>query len=473
MSIRRSSIAVALATCAAITAVGGVASAASPVLTATIAAGSAELDLATSLAPDGSFRATPGAAGSVDPAAWTLVSDPVRGEAPRFARRAARPTGADGPATVPVFNDTIWTVAIKGTDVYVGGFFTDLGGNPRADYIARWDGTGWRALGSRDGGAQGALSQRVTQIEVGPDGQVYVAGLFRDAGDVPTADFIARWDGSAWHGVGHDPSNKREGAIQSAVTDLAFAKGNLYVVGWFENAFGDERADHIARFDGTRWRPVGSNAAGTDGVFNDDVWSVAASGTDVYVGGAFTDAAGKARADHVAHWDGTAWLPMGSGAGGKGAAIRGDVYTLAIVGSDVYVAGAFTDAAGIPQADTIARWTGTRWRALGKSEDGTDGALQGSITDLFVDHGTLLIAGEFGPVAGMLDGRNLIRWTGTGWVTFGFGVTEQQGVIDGRANGVAVRNGLMVVVGNMWDVNGLPNTSQIARCQDGVWSAFP
>jgi hypothetical protein len=32
--------------------------------------------------------------------------------------------------------------------VYAGGHFTDAGGATDADYLARWDGSSWRALGS-------------------------------------------------------------------------------------------------------------------------------------------------------------------------------------------------------------------------------------------------------------------------------------------------------------------------------------
>jgi hypothetical protein len=61
--------------------------------------------------------------------------------------------------------------------VYVGGWFTDAGGNPNADYIARWDGSQWHALGS-------GLSRPVYAIAVsGTD--VYVGGEFTDAGGKP------------------------------------------------------------------------------------------------------------------------------------------------------------------------------------------------------------------------------------------------------------------------------------------------
>jgi hypothetical protein len=34
-------------------------------------------------------------------------------------------------------NSTVFAIAVSGTNLYVGGFFTDAGGNVNADYIAR------------------------------------------------------------------------------------------------------------------------------------------------------------------------------------------------------------------------------------------------------------------------------------------------------------------------------------------------
>ncbi|MCB9298216.1 MAG: hypothetical protein H6559_34635 [Lewinellaceae bacterium] len=91
-------------------------------------------------------------------------------------------------------NLTVFAIAISGSDVYVGGSFTSAGGNPNANYVARWDGNAWNALGS-------GLNATVYALAVsGSD--VYVGGDFDNAGSNPGADRIARWDGSAWHALG-------------------------------------------------------------------------------------------------------------------------------------------------------------------------------------------------------------------------------------------------------------------------------
>ncbi|MCX7791110.1 MAG: hypothetical protein N2378_10765 [Chloroflexaceae bacterium] len=62
--------------------------------------------------------------------------------------------------------------------------------------------------------------------------------------------------------------------------------------------------------------------------------------------------------------------------GGNGA-LNNNVYALAVSGSDLFVGGAFQNAAGIPQADRVARWSSGAWSALGGS--GGNGALNGAV----------------------------------------------------------------------------------------------
>ena len=51
----------------------------------------------------------------------------------------------------------------------------------------------------------------------------------------------------------------------------------------------------------------------------------------------------------IARWDGSALHALGSG-------LNGEADAIAVAGSDVYVGGGFTDAGGDPYADRIARW---------------------------------------------------------------------------------------------------------------------
>lgn len=65
-------------------------------------------------------------------------------------------------------------VVMPNGDIVVGGDFTSAGG-VTAQYIARWDGTRWSALGS-------GLNGPVRSLAVLPNGDLIVGGAFSTAG---------------------------------------------------------------------------------------------------------------------------------------------------------------------------------------------------------------------------------------------------------------------------------------------------
>jgi hypothetical protein len=69
---------------------------------------------------------------------------------------------------------------------------------------------------------------------------------------------------------------------------------------------------------------------------NSDVYALAVSGGTLYAGGSFSQAGGSA-ANNIAQWNGSSWLPLGSG-------MNNSVKALAVSGSTLYVGGAFTTA---------------------------------------------------------------------------------------------------------------------------------
>ena len=46
-------------------------------------------------------------------------------------------------------NGFVYALAVSGTNLYAGGSFSTAGGVP-ANFIAKWDGSTWSALGSGD-----------------------------------------------------------------------------------------------------------------------------------------------------------------------------------------------------------------------------------------------------------------------------------------------------------------------------------
>ena len=82
-------------------------------------------------------------------------------------------------------NNWVRGIVVRGTDIYVCGDLSNAGANPRADHIARSDGSGWRSFGA-------GLDLAVLMIAVTED-DVCAGGWFEDAGGDPDADYVARW----------------------------------------------------------------------------------------------------------------------------------------------------------------------------------------------------------------------------------------------------------------------------------------
>src|SRR5690349_23173109 len=80
--------------------------------------------------------------------------------------------------------------------------------------------------------------------------------------------------------------------------------------GDFTNA-GAVAINHLARWDGTNWLPLGSGVVGASNVL---VKVLRTDGTNLYVGGTFTNAGGAA-AINLAKWDGTNWSGFNGGLG--------------------------------------------------------------------------------------------------------------------------------------------------------------
>src|SRR5205085_12096060 len=75
---------------------------------------------------------------------------------------------------------------------------------------------------------------------------------------------------------------------------------------------------------------------------NIDIYTMAANGTDLYFGGAFT-AAGTIAANHVAKFNTTThtWSALSQG---NGNGVDSSVYALAFIGNDLYVGGFLSKA---------------------------------------------------------------------------------------------------------------------------------
>jgi hypothetical protein len=188
------------------------------------------------------------------------------------------------------------------------------------------------------------------------------------------------------------------------VDALAVSGNNLYVGGDFTTAGGNP-ANAIAQWDGNAWSPLGSGMGDPLPSTSVYVKALAVSGTNLYAGGTFTTAGGNA-ANSIAKWDGNNWSALGSG-------MDNNVLALATSGTNLYAGGDFTTA-GSTAASYIAKWNGSSWAALGSG-------MNGSVHALSVYGSTLFAGGSF-TTAGSGGSNYIAQWNGSSWSSLGSGM---------------------------------------------------
>jgi uncharacterized delta-60 repeat protein len=268
----------------------------------------------------------------------------------------------------------VYALTVSGTDLYVGGFFTEAGGNYGYGGVARWNGTSW----SYAGGVSLINYQRVNAIAViGSD--VYIGGDFTTTGSV-TVNGIAKWNGTAMSALGSGV-----GGSTPVVHALAAMGTDLYAGGSFTTVNG-VTANYIAKWSNGSWSTVGSG-------MNSSVRALQINGSSLYAGGSFTSAGGQS-ARGIARWDGSAWSALGSGIS------SGYVKAIAFSGTDVYAGGQFSSVGGV-NANNIAKWNGTSWSALGSGV--TTNSLSGEVCQMALVGSTMYVGGEFVATGGKIS----------------------------------------------------------------------
>jgi hypothetical protein len=375
-------------------------------------------------------------------------------------------------------NDIVNTVAVSGSDLYAGGWFTTAGGVP-VNYLAKWDGSGWSSLGS-------GVDYIVEAVAVS-GGDLYAGGEFTTAG-AATADRIAKWNGSSWSALdsgmnravlalavsgvsvyaggeftmaGGTPASfiskwnltnwlALGSGMNAAVQALATSGSNLYLGGRFTTA-GNAVANYVAKWDGSNWSALGE---GLDGW----VLALALSGTNLYAGGAFTRATNSGGSavtvNRIAKWNGSNWSALGSG-------MNYAVHALAASSNDLYAGGDFTTSGGTT-LNRIAKWDGSNWSALGQGMNGMVLALAVSGSDLYAG-GSFTRATNSG--GGAITVNRIVKWNGSNWLALGLGMDQPVMSLAVSGSDLYAGGGYLFVSSPVWD-------GKVAKWEGSAWSAL-
>jgi len=347
------------------------------------------------------------------------------------------------PGTAPL-NGSVTALHADGASLYVGGTFTDAGGVASADYVAKWNGSAWSGFAPLNG-AVFAIAFT--------GGKLYVGGAFTDAGGNSDADFLAAWNGSAW-----EPFCNASGpAFSGTVFALQVIGNTLFVGGAFQNGAGIASADYLLACDLTTGAATSTVAA--EGDITGAIYALTAdnSGT-LYVGGQTINIDGNPASDYVAAYDG-AWHAMGSGPGPGGGALNDTVRALASDGTNVYVGTDALDIAGIPGANHVASWSGGAWHAL---DEVNYFSTPTSIRALAVAGSLVFAAGSFQDANGDPLADAVVYWDGAGWHPLGSNGAGN-GPLSGGVNALATLGGRIVAGGGFTSAGGDTLAAYVAR----------
>jgi YD repeat-containing protein len=248
------------------------------------------------------------------------------------------------------------SMVFDGTNIYVSG--ADFG------VIWRWNGSEWDTVGD----SFSPYATVYTMAIVG--GDLYVGGNFEGTVADSNVVCIAKLDAvnNRWVPVGNGVTNGTVMAIQGVGNDL-------YIGGSFTNAGGNTNINYIAKLQNGMWTNLGVGVTGLQisGEPSEDPWggamvsTMAACSSNLFVGGHFSTAGGDTNAHGIAIWNGTNWRTMDGGVQDTTnwwiypyLQPIPNVHTISVRGNDVFVGGIFTNVlngTNLLSANNVAKAT--------------------------------------------------------------------------------------------------------------------
>lgn len=289
-----------------------------------------------------------------------------------------------------------------GNDLYLAGQFAYANDLPTSPGIQLWNGNGLQAIGCGvewdcvTPGSQAGLANPNWALATW-NGDLYFGGYIFFNRDGYTYNGIMRWDGSQWLPLGN--------GVDGPVKSIKVIDDQLIVAGWFTYA-DTVLANGLARWDGTEWHRVLDVPVFSAGDIN-YVNDVVKYQDEWYLGGNLLSPARD-----LVKWNGTAWETVGGGFLG----VFSQVNKLRVYDDRLYVAGSFSrcpEHAGVPSnpGSGIVAWDGIAWDDLG---GGTCGSPNGSVLSMTWWNDELYACGLFTTMGGQ-SGARLAKWDGERW----------------------------------------------------------
>jgi len=295
-----------------------------------------------------------------------------------------------------VTGNSVDSLLLSGTSLYVGGDFTGIGGQSRnnlaaVNAVGAGDGTGRAdAVWNPDVHSTALPTMAIDETnhrlfiggeiaQVGGQSRDHIAVIDAVGGGDGTGEVLLPWDAHA------------NLPVQAVV--LSDDRSRLYAGGRFNSLvtaaefISRNRIAAIAKSDGvpTTWNP---NA-------NDRVRALVLSGNILYAGGSFTEIGGQPR-ERIAALDtsqdtnnATPWNP---GADGR-------LHTLLLEGNTLYVGGAFTQIGGNAR-NRIAALNSATGDVLSFDPNADD-----DVYAVLLNNGTLYVGGAFAQIGGSARNR--------------------------------------------------------------------
>ncbi|MGI8786426.1 MAG: beta strand repeat-containing protein [Pyrinomonadaceae bacterium] len=398
-----------------------------------------------------------------------------------IAADAWSPLGGSGNGLSNVYDTEgdVRALAISGNDLFVGGQFTRSTNNVTTNLksIARYNIAAdtfspLTGNGLSDGNAFGTGYVNALLVS-GSD--LFVGGYFKQTVDGATTNLnrIARFNTATNTWSAFAGNGLRYGNVNA----LAISGNFLFVGGSFNETDDGTTAINlfsIARYDivNNTWLQTFAGSGLKNNGFLGSVEALTISGNDLYVGGQFTSTADNSLTNlgNIARYDvsGNAWSPLtGSGLNGN------SVFALLIVGSDLIVGGRFTETANgaTKNINNIARYNSGAWKALG-ANNGI--ALDRIVNAVAVDaNGNIYVGGNFTQAAGGAT-TNLNHIARFNVADNTWSALNNNG-LNGNVNALAISGDTLYVGGDfsMTGDNTMP-LNRIARYNitSGGWSAL-